>query len=124
MISEDLRIGNYYSYNGNNVTIAGFVHPFIHLEYDNGETTICNIDDNQLKPIQLTREILAKNNYRLYTFEIHGYEFSLKDNKNGTFTPYIDDSLCEKCFFSKEISYVHELQNLLYAVGCEDYLSI
>jgi hypothetical protein len=129
MKANELRIGNYVSYFGNSTvkieTIRKDVADYYLIGgiYRNGYTTFYNQID-VISPIPLTKEWLSE------------FGFVGIDNPNGTpsilykikghplieiiFTVFPVTRYNLRCESEKEIQYVHQLQNLYFALTGEE----
>ena len=118
MKGSELRIGNYYMFADYNGIVARKVREIKSNEfgligdYDGTNYEIC-------KPIRLTEEWLLKfgfyKNDELFTIEWNEFSFSIFDFDNGKFA--INNS-----FNYVDINYVHQLQNLYFALTGEELI--
>jgi hypothetical protein len=115
--ANDLRIGNY------------IINPFgaiitideIHKSGVKFKTTIYDL--THCKPIPLTEEILLKcENYnKKYGFSLNETTYLFFNESRGYFYPYLTQdaefsNLENKCVYLERIKYLHELQNLYFAL--------
>lgn len=109
---EDLRIGNWVNWNGENGVVSQILEH--EVVFKCGEDTLIS----ELKPIELTEEILLKCGFKKIDhhrfkiipsqFEFY-YTISVHDN---CFRIYVGDSIiCANVIF-----YLHQLQNLYFAL--------
>ena len=113
MKANDLRIGNYFIRNN----IVSQVHPCIIEDVFNGKTTI--------KPIPITEEWLLKFGF-YYQSSDKNYVVKSKQENNNSIKKidgdwcYNNDYSDASCYFVRELRYIHELQNLYYALNEEE----
>ncbi len=114
MNSNELRIGNYYSCASN----EGIIYPRVKTIQYNEFGFLSDIDGTNFgicKPIPLTEEWLLRFGFEWYG-RITGWtinEHSINE-KNGCF------EFCINKEFSVELKYVHQLQNLYFALTGEE----
>jgi hypothetical protein len=108
MKANELRIGNLLNHN-NGSMVGSFIVGLIHLEDIIKE----NSHAREYEPIPLTEEWLIKfgfeksDNYGNDEYRLDGYSYF-----RGRF--YISD--CDECGEDVEINFVHELQNIYFAL--------
>lgn len=116
MEAKELRIGNYVEYAGETVKISGVTeeNPFIDM------ITVDYLEYDEIFPIPLTEEWLVKLGFS----EIGGC--NEKDFTNGDYNIFINSIGEVNFLFFREgdwyqkISYVHQLQNLYFALTGEE----
>lgn len=124
----ELRIGNILLHEKEMIAVAVIARDNILLEYLNGNCTVIAdrnsgfLNHDDVKPVPLTPERLKK-------FQFEHMEFPL-DNEVGYarksdryfvgFTYANGDWLLHSPFFNKSIKFVHELQNLYFALTGEE----
>lgn len=104
MNAKELRIGFYYMYNGS--------------VFEMDRTTLSRIlilgDEYEYEPIPLTEEWLIKfgfiKNTRFYRHPKTMWDYSLIDNELELFSGWDGDTYTVSC------KYVHQLQNLYFAL--------
>lgn len=135
--AEDLRIGDLVRYGEQVITIHAVYYRCID-DFVIVEETFC-ISCKDLEPIPITREILEKNGWKLITYDfnhvcfVHRKHdiFNLKVSSKGECLK-VDLDLMPSCaricnhtfYLPKNITYVHELQHILWAFGKDANLTI
>lgn len=105
MEGKELRIGNYVNHNG-----------FVPVTIDAVDIIHCQQHPEAYKPIELTEEWLLKLGFRKSKFSsncfkiTNGYKFDFA----GGEVLYLDSIRLE------HIKYIHQLQNLHFALGGEE----
>ena len=122
MDARELRIGNYIQYFGNVAQVEGIVNESngFGLQLNGGD--FASINSNSLEPIPLTEEWLLKFGFEEYEFEdeIFGYvlnDFGYVNEFQFMIRIFID---FEGILIQKPIKYVHQLQNLYFALTREE----
>lgn len=123
MTATELKIGDlvYFQDNSNPCRIDEINSQFVD-SYHSGRCYICD-----LKPVFLTDEILEKNGWR-YSKDISswlsnstGVKYGIYSNDEGyKFTFGLGEY--DKCIVC--ITYVHELQHILWVLGFDDNLKV
>lgn len=120
MNEKDIKIGDYFTVNGEAVKVQ------------ETEFNLCGIWDSQenfhvvgyekLEPIPLTDEMLEKNGWEKCDDGI-GYHIEdlLLIPAHGQFEIYIHG---RKHVWLRNVTYVHELQHILWALGIDDDLKL
>ena len=125
MKAEDLRIGNFVYYYDGAYFVTDINPPYINL-LSGDRMRVCDVDEDVLQPITITEELLQKNGFKIDE-DIVGYirlynelaRVAAYETYNGKWHIHIDDEEYSTCF-SKNLKYVHELQNAYYiATGNE-----
>jgi hypothetical protein len=124
MKASELRIGNYYMFADYNGIVYRQVQEIKHnqfgllSDYDIVNFEIC-------RPIPLTEEWVLKLGFEYHSFDKNyviknkdGYCNSIKNN-DGEWC-YNNDISDANCYFIRELKYVHQLQNLYYALNEEE----
>lgn len=120
MKANELRIGNLLIYKGD-----GKVYPVALIDKDTFDE-----DGNMLEPIPLTSEILEKCGFKkrrdgeyLYSIELDKH-ISIVINKDTFFPMLLQDAEFSggelSVFCCNEIKYLHQLQNLKFALTGEE----
>jgi hypothetical protein len=110
MKASELRIGNWLLFT--DWPAQGF------RQMTGNDIGVCEKDPKWLdyffKPIPLTEEWLLKFGFDKgsYFFSKDGFEFYLNDGENGNWYPLVGGSV--------KIEYVHQLQNLYFALTGEE----
>lgn len=123
MITTELRIGNYVSYFNNEVLkVSAVFEKGIHDEYYNG------FEFDDIHPIQLTEEWLLKFGFKEMEFDhpdyIPQYYYS-KDFENGKVNLNLRYEMILDYggdFLSNTIDYVHQFQNICFALTGEELM--
>lgn len=125
MTSKELKVGDWVSYKDSGVQQVKEILSIRCSLYDLKENFTFKGDTNHIEGIPLTKEIL-KNNRWMHHVD-NGNHCYTKDNID-LWQCYIDGVSSYTFAFSNQslrcISYVHELQNLLWALGLDDELKI
>jgi len=124
MKASELRIGNYYMFADYNGIVYRQVQEIKHnqfgllSDYDGVNFEIC-------RPIEITVEWLLKLGFEYHSFDKNyviknkdGYCNSIKNN-DGEWC-YNNDISDANCYFIRELKYIHQLQNLYYALNEEE----
>jgi hypothetical protein len=124
MKANELRIGNYYMFADYNGIVYGQVKEIKHnqfgflSDYDGVNFEIC-------RPIPITEEWVLKLGFEYHSFDKNyviknkdGYCNSIKNN-DGEWC-YNNDISDANCYFIRELKYIHQLQNLYYALNEEE----
>ena len=123
MKARELKVGDWVSYKGDYYPITD--------SSDDDVITITNENNfeifsaSNLEPITLSSEILEKNGWKHHVD--YGRHYYTKDNidlcrfEHDGIVTY---TFCYNHQAIKHISYVHELQNLLWALGLDDDLKL
>lgn len=114
MESKELRIENLVTYYGRVVSITGITeeHPFIYL------ITADYLDWDEIEPIPLTEEWLLKFGFEKTKHDFYDLKIpkgvSAKLTMNNSFNSF---QVCQSGYgFNVELNYVHQLQNLYFAL--------
>lgn len=120
MTSKELKVGDWVSYKGDNYLITD--------SSDDDMVTITNEDNfdtrrvKELKPIPIIGVTLENNGWKHHiNYGRHYYTkgtIDLCSIKDNGYTFIVSNQAI------KHIHYVHELQNLLWALGLEDELKL
>lgn len=115
---KELRIGNYVEVNGEISKIEGVIKYGIYYAFG-----YCPNQDNWIKPIELTEEWLLKFGFRYYLKHI--YLFPNNDSlrmwgNSWTAQQYLIGLDEFTDIPSPSIKYVHQLQNLYFALTSEE----
>ena len=125
MKTKDLRLGNYVTDNsGFTMYVVGIYEDTVLLNFEGNEGDILEVKEKDLKPIKLTKTKILKCsfienvNYEFPSFD----EYIHKDNKwfgIGDFNNkyFIVDFLDQKLGCDHKLMYLHQLQNLFYALS-------
>ena len=98
----------------------------------------CFVDIDEIKPIPITVEILKKNGWKANAIK---YNYSIKDKlyfraftdyKTGgvvlevytNIAPSDSNDVCQDDFYLMDISYVHQLQHLLFGLGLNSEMEV
>lgn len=120
MREKDIKIGDYFSVNGEVVKVP------------ETELSLCGIWDSQeifhvveyekLEPIPLTEEILEKNGWEKCDDGVGYYlEHLLLVPAHGRVEIYVCG---RKHTWLRNVTYVHELQHILWTLGIDDNLKL
>ena len=120
--ANELRIGNYvYDANNELTKVNSIVDGAINYELDYGDCYFGNIN-----PIPINREWLLKFGFSINKKTcVHIFEFEIDDKVNFAVFLYDDEkealfiknsARSSKIIFKKRIDYVHQLQNLYFAL--------
>ena len=123
---NELRIGNYVSFNDVWYKIVEIENDRVLIEYHNGETDYCHID--YIEPIKLTRDILINigcfmrgyNEIYSKTLCIDYYDYyisyqNVKDNKYSFLVSGYKNDELKRQIRLDNIQYLHELQNIFFS---------
>jgi hypothetical protein len=108
MLRSELRVGNLLDYNGKTIIVDTIYYDQINLDF----TDFSGIKFEALKGIPISEEWLLK----------FGLKFVKKDESDlfvctvETYDFYYSDVLNSYFFLRVEIEYVHQLQNLYFAL--------
>lgn len=126
MRKEELRIGNFVNTNDYiNLEVLGISSTNVGLKLEC--TKFISVDYNELKPIPITVDWLLKLGFEYHTFD-KNYVIKTKDNWHNSIKEiegdwcYNNDSSDAGCYFVRELKYVHQLQNLYYAINEEELI--
>ena len=130
---NELRIGNYVSFNDVWCKVIGIDKDRVLVEYHNGETDYCYID--YIEPIELTEELLLKIgfkkerqlisilfylDYEIDVDNIIRVKYVIYPNRSSLPLLKITTSRCDnyECFefMKRGVKYLHELQNSYYCL--------
>ncbi|MBC7524802.1 MAG: hypothetical protein H7239_10220 [Flavobacterium sp.] len=104
MIATELRIGNL-------ITVNNVIQEVCDLPLPE------NCTDENTKPIPLTEEKLLKFGFKLdldyNTYCLNGYCIFLEDGKFRFQNDWYSNA---NCYYIKDLKYIHELQNLFFAL--------
>ncbi|MCT2406221.1 hypothetical protein NZD88_01460 [Chryseobacterium antibioticum] len=115
---KDLRIGNTFLFVNFEATILGIVHEDVIIKYNNKiEDVIAKFMIQGVSPLNLTEKhlfrlgfkLMPETEYTTNTYELEGFQIW---DKNGDFTELLYLSNRE----SVHVKYVHQLQNLFFAL--------
>jgi hypothetical protein len=122
MKANELRIGNFLQSDTNIIKIVGVVKKDIY--YYHNKKNLYVLELNNFKPIPLTEEWLIKfgfekkiDCYKNINYNFNGY-FASFDCDNPMW--FGEDGCCEQVTIKDNIKYVHQLQNLYFAVTGEE----
>lgn len=118
MLAEELRIGNwvYNSTTRNNMQVYPMMIPQLYnIEKECGSLKYSNI-----KPIPLSKEVLLKCGFEKegdygYIFFGEITNYILDEDIAGSYQVGVNHGSCTN-FFSWDIKYLHQLQNLFYCL--------
>ena len=124
MRKEELRIGNFVNTNDYiNLEVLGISSTNVGLKLEC--TNFISVDYNELKPIPITVDWLLKLGFGYHAFDKNYVITTQKDWHNSI--KEIDGDWCYNndfsdagCYFVRELKYVHQLQNLYYAINEEE----
>jgi hypothetical protein len=128
--AKDYRIGNYVQYDGRvfQIETIALLYPTLNTN----EFGIGVVDWNNLKPIPITEEWLLQNGFDYFTsFDGDGcefYNYKLKcvcvfnSEYSDKWNVIITDNEWQQFQLEYNIEYVHEIQNLFYALTKEEIL--
>lgn len=121
---NELRIGNYVSFNDVWCKVIGIDKDRVLVEYHNGETDYCYID--YIEPIELTEDVLLKIGFeKVYTVPHNRLRLCVKNGNEITRISYdflFDDITRLEIMGNgdslnkRNIKYLHELQNSYYCL--------
>ena len=116
MKTMELRIGNYVYFNGEICTVAGYSHTFIHLNNCKKGSIL-----EHIKPIPISDGLLLKFGFKEDKFCLNGFykknivrNISLKSHMDTVYLDIDDEYDLADC------KYVHQLQNLFFALTGEE----
>lgn len=125
MKASELRIGNYYMFADSDGIVYRQVQEIKHnqfgllSDYDGVNFEIC-------RPIQITEEWLLKLGFERQAYFDGNYVIKNKDgycnsikNNDGEWC-YNNDVSDANCYFVRELKYIHQLQNLYFALTDEE----
>lgn len=125
MKATELRIGNwvYNSTTRNNMQ----VYPMMIPQLCNIEKEYGSLKDSNIKPIPLTEEMLLKCGFDKdgdyeYFFVGEFTNYILEEQSKGGYMLGVNQGCCTN-FFCWDIKYLHQLQNLYFAL-CEKELEV
>lgn len=116
MNSRDLRVGNWLKYNNRLVIVDEILFEGINLTHEGAEYKY-----EDLKPIELTEEILLK-----WGGMLHGIEYIIKARALPIKIRFNSGiAYCEfaNVYLGDSIKHLHQLQNLYYAL-CNEELNV
>ena len=123
MKASELRIGNLVDViEFKNVEVLGVSMNNIGLKVDS--STFLSVDINEINPIPLTEEWLLKLGFKYKKWDDHfiikngNYFNSIKKYDDGWH--YNTDESDATCYYLTTIQYVHQLQNLYFALTGEE----
>lgn len=124
MVVNELRIGNYLrSLNGHIVIVTKIESHNVSVESKTLETPVITSYD-YLQPIELTADIFEKNGFSVLSSDDHPLYYHEK-LASTIYFEYSPPDIYSLCFSNDEgitidvlrsIMYVHELQNIFYAL--------
>lgn len=110
MKAKDLRLGNFVQYDGYPMNVTGIYHNCVYLDFEGNEGDFFELSDEDLKGIELTEYWLNK-----FGFEFSVYFQWWYKNNFHNYTIDLGGSSEFECN-GHPIKYVHELQNLHFAL--------
>lgn len=121
---KELRIGNLVSISDyNNLEVLGISSNNVGLKLDS--TKFISVQCDELQPIPITVEWLLKLGFEYHTFDKNyvittqkDWHNSIKEIDGDWF--YNNNFSDANCYFVREVKYVHQLQNLYYALNEEE----
>lgn len=110
MKAKDLRLGNLVYYQNYIMYVSGIFDNCVYLNFEGNEGDFLELNDEELKGIELTPYWLEKFGFEFSTY----FKWWHKEKTNNYTIESINFSEL-KCMGTK-IKYVHELQNLHFAL--------
>lgn len=132
MKATELRIGDYFEWFASEVVRITFIaESYVNAEDDRGVEQI-QVRLTDLRPIQLTEEILKKNGWKEndeiwttpYPFGQIAVEFFKWGTEKVAMVSVVSGSMSSDTNTLRQIRYVHELQHLLWALGIEKEVEV
>jgi hypothetical protein len=123
MKTNELRIGNYLNGKRGHVVVSEIIRNNSVKIYDNTSSFYVGIC---LTPIEITKEWLLKlgfeysNFYNNYKIKAGEYFNSVRYDDEDCEWCYNNDSSDAGCYYVTSIKYIHELQNLYFALNGEE----
>lgn len=124
MNANELRVGNLVSYHENISVVHGITDPDygngIHIHY---EHTCIGCDEKLIEPIPLTGKWLLKFGFKKYFDNNNESYFRINDDMFITADYYVylmGDDAFECLKLKRKIKYIHQLQNLYFAITGEE----
>jgi hypothetical protein len=118
MKASELRIGNWFK---EDMTLGGFSQITAEQILDLYNDPL----DDFYQPIPITEELLLRLGFEYHSFDKNyviknkdGYCNSIKKN-DGEWC-YNNDISDANCYFIREVKYIHQLQNLYFALNEEE----
>lgn len=120
MKANEFRIGNYVSFEDRIFKIDSIANVFPTL--DTAEFGIGVVDWNNIKPVPLTEEWLLNFGFNKKVDEYVFQDYAIEDIHNGVTWILKEFDYDSVCFVAigKGINYVHQLQNLYFALVGEE----
>ena len=125
MKAEELRIGNYIDIYNHEYKIGLIAAKTVGLTFINKQILECSILD--INPIPITEEWLLKFGFYYQASDKNYVVKSKQENYNSI--KKIDSAWCYNnddsdaaCYFVAELKYIHQLQNLYYALNEEELI--
>lgn len=119
MNAQDIRIGNLFSQKGFPMYVEAIFRDTVYLNFEGNEGDVWEEDIKDLVPIPLTEEILLKAGFEKeenpYLDNFNNDILSLSIYKGKVYY-----SLKSKTFIEIESNYLHQLQNLFFALTGEE----
>jgi hypothetical protein len=128
MKASDLRIGNYLLF-VNKLQEVSSIHSDNTIRLRKTKNDNCHgcysVDSIAINPIPLTEELLLTFGFEYHSFD-KNYVIKNKDGYCNSIKKY-DGEWCynndisdANCYFIRELKYIHQLQNLYYALNEEE----
>lgn len=121
MITEqEIRFGNYLNYDNIAFKVVKIAPKFIGLDNEYDFEDYADIKD--IQPIPITEEILLKCGFEKLTTKSEGYNASSYSYRRGySLIVCLDDGIWSVSFWQgNEKKYLHQLQNLFFALTNEE----
>ena len=125
MKTNELRIENLVYLNAIPFKVIGINPPYVDLLSNKNRLRLTHIDNDELRPIPLTKEFFTKNGFDEQVDCEYGTYFRSTDLRtevfetSGGWSVHIDDDHFMSVF-GKCLKYVHELQNAYYVSTGEE----